>query len=524
MKTSLIGRFALMLALAAGPAFGAPQLPSLFTDHMVLQRDIPIPVWGWAKAGEEISVRFAGQEKKTKADEGGTWRVKLDPVKANTNSQELVVAGETNLTVQDVLVGEVWVCSGQSNMEMPVQSCLNFPEEQKAANLPLIRHIKIPLIPSSRPQDRCGGAWQVCSPQTVGGFTAVGFFFARDIFSKLGVPVGLIGSNWGGTLIEPWIPPTGYRLVPELKAEQAQVDLWDPSTPAGRDKFTVYLDDMKTWLPRAEAAFKAGQPIPPAPLDPVPAAQSGTMTALYNGMIHPLVPFGIRGALWYQGESNGGNGMSYLPKMRALIEGWRQVWGQGSFPFYYVQLANWQKSDLNNPAGGDGWAMLREAQRHALGITNTGMAVITDIGDAADIHPKNKQDVGGRLARWALAKTYDQKDVVYSGPLYKSMAVEGDKIRLSFDSVGGGLMVGEKKGLEPALEVEDGKLQLFSIAGADKVWYAADAVIEKDTVVVSSAPVPNPVAVRYGFYMNPEGANLYNREGIPASPFRTDTW
>jgi sialate O-acetylesterase len=257
---------------------------------------------------------------------------------------------------------------------------------------------------------------------------------------------------------------------------------------------------------------------------PGPGPGVGEPTRLYNGMIAPVVPYAIRGALWYQGESNGGEGATYLHKMSALVGGWRQVWSEGDFPFYYVQLANFQQSDPSKPAGGDGWANLREAQLKALVIPNTGMAVIIDIGDAANVHPKDKQDVGKRLALWALAGTYGKKDLVFSGPLYKSHAIAGNKIRIAFDHVGGGLIVGEKRGLAPVAEVKDGKLKWFAIAGEDNVWHWADAVIDGPTVVVSSAEVANPVAVRYAFAMNPEGANLYNKEGLPASPFGMTDW
>ena len=245
--------------------------------------------------------------------------------------------------------------------------------------------------------------------------------------------------------------------------------------------------------------------------------------ALYNGMINPVVPYGIKGAIWYQGESNGGEGDSYYHKMRALIGGWRKVWNQGDFPFYHVQLANWQKPN-DNPAGGDGWAKVRMAQLQSLQIPNTGMAVSIDIGDAADIHPKNKFDVGERLALWALRDNYGKKDLVVSGPLYKSMKVDGNKIRVSFDHAGSGLMVGKKDGRNPTVEDKGGKLKRFAIAGEDKKWVWADAVIDGAAVVVSSPDVAKPVAVRYAFTMNPEGCNLYNKEGLPASPFRTDEW
>jgi sialate O-acetylesterase len=319
-------------------------------------------------------------------------------------------------------------------------------------------------------------------PNSAAGFSAVGYFFGRRLQQELKVPVGLVGSNWGGTRIEPWVSPAGFRSVDELKAIADEVDAYTAESKIG----------------------------------------NGSPSAIYNAMIHPLAPFAMRGAIWYQGESNGGEGESYFHKTRALVNGWRKLFNP-DLAFYWVQLADFQKA-TDDPAGGDGWAKLREAQRKALDIEHTGMAVIIDIGEANDIHPRNKQDVGARLAHWALHQTYDKKDVVASGPLYKGHKVEGDAIRLSFDHVGGGLMVGKKEGLEPTAEEKGGKLARFAIAGADKKWRWAEATIDGSDVVVKSPDISNPVAVRYAYSMNPEGANLYNKAGLPASPFRTDDW
>jgi len=362
----------------------------------------------------------------------------------------------------------------------------------------------------------------VCAPETVAGFTAAGYFFARELVKELDVPVGLIASNWGGTRIEPWIPPEGFRMVEQLKDLSRMVDAWDPQSPAWQKSHSEYVAKVKEWVPKAEAALAARQPLDPLPVSPIPEGSS-LPAQIYNGMIHPLVPYAIRGALWYQGEANGGEGVAYLYKMQALIGGWRKLWGQGDFPFYYVQLANFQRSDPQTPQGGDGWTLVREAQTQALSIPNTGMACIIDIGDAVNIHPLNKQDVGKRLALWALANTYGKKDVVFSGPMFKAQVIEDNRIRISFDYVGSGLVLGRKKGLEPVQPAADGKLAWAAIAGEDNIWHLADAVIDGATVVFSSEKVAKPVAVRYAFAMNPEGANLYNKEGLPAVPFRTDT-
>ena len=282
---------------------------------------------------------------------------------------------------------------------------------------------------------------------------------------------------------------------------------------------------MEKWMGEVKSALATpGGEIPSAPQIPnSPFTDAGFPTTIYNGMIHPVAPYAIKGALWYQGESNGGEGDEYYHKMRALIGGWRKLWNQGEFPFYFVQLANFEQPN-QDPAGGDGWARVRMAQSKSLQIPNTGMAVIIDIGEANDIHPKNKFDVGDRLALWALRNDYGKKDLVASGPLYKSIRVENAKARIRFDSVGGGLMIGKKEGLDPTVEDKGGKLNRFAIAGEDKKWYWADAVIDGDTVVVSSGDVPKPMAVRYAFSMNPTGCNLYNKDGLPASPFRTDDW
>jgi sialate O-acetylesterase len=322
----------------------------------------------------------------------------------------------------------------------------------------------------------------------VAGFSAVGFFFGRRLQEELGVPVGLVGSNWGGTRIEPWTTLAGFQSVPELAEIAEQVEARQTKAKQGEE---VKVDGR-------------------------------TPSAICNAMVYPLAPFMMRGAIWYQGESNGTEGESYFHKKQALVNGWRQLFNP-NLAFYWVQLANFREPN-DQPAGGDGWAKIREAQRKAMSMPHTGMAVIIDIGEAKDIHPRNKQDVGWRLAQWALHQTYAKKEMVPCGPLYGGHKLEADAIRVSFKHVGSGLMVGRKEGLQKTKEVVDGKLQRFAIAGADKNWFWAEATIDGDTVVVRSPEVARPVAVRYAYSMNPVGANLYNKEGIPASPFRTDNW
>ena len=459
-------------------------LPSIISDGMVLQQQMATPIWGWADPGERVTVSINQQSKSVAADAGGKWMVKLDPMEANAEGTKLKIEGSNTVEVKQVLVGEVWICSGQSNMEWSVANSLNAKEEIAAADHPMIHLFNVPgHTTSDKPKDKCPGQWEVCSPQSVRGFSAVGYFFGRRLSQELKVPIGLVGSNWGGTRIEPWVSLDGFRSVPELSKQAADVEkLWSEGGKVG----------------------------------------SGTPSAIYNAMIHPLAPYAMRGGIWYQGESNGNEGISYHHKKTALINGWRKLFNP-DLAFYWVQLADFRTSN-EKPEGGDGWAKLRDAQRTSLNIDNTGMAVIHDIGNAKDIHPRNKQDVGWRLSQWALHQNYGRDDLVPAGPLYKSQKIEDDTIRLSFDHVGKGLMVGKKNGLEPAQEDENGTLGRFAISGADKVWHWADAVIDGNTVVVSSKEVSKPVAVRYGYTMNPRGANLYNKEGIPASPFRTDNW
>jgi len=534
MKVSLFPVFRsftlLTWALAAGSLQAEIELSAVFGDHMVLQRNQVAPVWGWAEPGEEVNVSFAGQEKKAKADKAGSWRVNLDALEASGEGRELKVSGSKGgvRSFKDVLVGEVWVCSGQSNMEWTVNGSFNANEEKIGANHPLIRHIKVPRIPSDSHALTFNSKWQICSPTTAGNFTAVGYYFARKLHKELGVPIGLLNSSWGGTRIEPWIPTDGFRIIGGqnfAKGILDRIESADPKTEKGQARHLAAIDIIRKWTEKAEANVKAGKFPPNQPA----AAYVGLGTShqdptrLYRGMIHPLVPYGMRGAIWYQGESNGNEGETYYHKKHGLVKGWRKVWGQGDFPFYWVQLANFT-NDKKTPQGGDGYARIRDAERKALDLPNSGMAVIIDIGETSDIHPKNKQDVGKRLAQWGLAKVYGKK-VVPSGPLFKKMEVDGNKARIHFDHVGKGLIIGKKEGLKPTEEVViDAKLERFAIAGKDRNWTWADAVIDGDGVVVSHPDVPQPVAVRYAYSANPLGANLYNRDGFPASPFRTDDW
>lgn len=456
------------LLFAALPVQAETKLPAVLSDHMVVQRDKPIQIWGWDEAGTEVSVTLGDETVKGTAGDDGRWGVALAPRDAG-GPHDIKISGTSERTLADVLVGEVWLCSGQSNMEWAVASSMNAQEEIAAANHPMIRHIKIPHVPADQPQsDVATPGWTVCSPETVGGYTAVGYFFARHLQGELDVPIGLIGSNWGGTRIEPWTPPVGFQSVPELKD----------------------ISDNLANFPSKDANGNINYQTP---------------LALYNGMISPLLPYEIRGALWYQGESNNGEGMLYYHKMRALINGWREVWKNPDLPFYYVQLAPFRYG--GNP---ENLAGIWEAQTAALQIPHTGMAVTTDITMLDDIHPTNKQDVGKRLALWALYDTYGQSDLIHSGPLFREASMDGNKAVLHFDHVGTGL---KSLNGEP--------LSWFTAAGEDGTFVPATAAIEGDTVVVTAEGVEKITAVRMGW--NQEATpNLGNAEGLPASPFRTD--
>jgi sialate O-acetylesterase len=452
---------ALFLSLACGTLHAAVKLPGVFGDNMVLQRDRAVPVWGWADKGEEVTVKIAKQTRSAKAGEDGRWQVTLEKLNVG-EPLKMKIKGSSGkeIVFSNVLVGEVWVCSGQSNMEMGVGACNDAKAEIAAADYPNLRLFTVQKNKAAQPADDVKAAWLPCTPENIGpnnwgSFSAAAYYFGRQLHKELGVPVGLIHTSWGGTPAEFWTSRKALEADPALKS-----------------------------LARGESS------------------------CLYNGMIAPLIPYGIRGAIWYQGESNIGRAYQYRTLFPAMIRNWRADWGQGDFPFGFVQIAPFRYGK-NDPAL---WAELCEAQAMTLQNTpNTGMAVTVDVGDVKDIHPKNKQDVGKRLALWALAKVYG-KDIVYSGPLYKSMAVEGGKIRLRFEHADGGLF-----------SLDGNPLTDFTVAGADQKFVPASAEIDGDAVVVSSPEVAAPVAVRFAWH-DDTSPNLVNQEGLPAGPFRTDSW
>ena len=479
----------------------------VFTDHMVLQREMPVAVWGWAEPGEAITVSLAGQSCKTTADSDGKWSCTLPKMDAG-GPFELTIKGEDDtISKKDVFVGEVWLCSGQSNMVWPVSRSNDFEKEKAAADLPRIRMFTVQRRPSSKPEADCAGEWVVCSPETVGGFSAAGYFFGRTLYETLDVPIGLINSSWGGTPVQAWTSMKSQKSVSEIDPVLQQ---WKEQGKKWPQAKKAYDTRIAKWKTAAKKAKEAGKKVPKKPRPPQnPLTSPKRPACLFNGMIAPLVPYTIRGAIWYQGEANSrGPSHLYGLQLQTMIDNWRTLWKQGDFAFIYVQLANY-RAPQTKPVEENGWVIVQEEQFKTLKHPNTGMAVIVDIGEANNIHPKNKQDVGKRLALWALGTTYG-KDLTYSGPLYTSMEKKSNRIVLKFDHVDGGLVA------------KGGELQGFAIAGAEKEFVWAKAKIEGNTVVVSADEVKDPVAVRYGWSANPK-CNLYNKAGLPASPFRTDT-
>jgi sialate O-acetylesterase len=504
------------LASLLSPSLQAEvRLPKVFGSHMVLQQDQPLTVWGWAQPGETVTVQFLTERKQTQANDRGEWKLVLPAVKAS-GPHTLTVSGSNTVVFEDVMVGEVWLCSGQSNMEMGVSSCKDAQQEVAAANYPGIRLLKVAKKWTPLPEQDIGGTWKVCSPQSVaeegwGGFSATAYYFGRELHRRLGVAVGLIDSSWGGTVIQTWTPPEGFAAVPALKSEYERVQLGDPRTALYQQRLEQKLQETQQWTDAARKALTDRTPVPPMPTYPaelLPPRDVQHATALYNGMIHPLCPFALRGAIWYQGESNLSDGARYTERMKALVAGWRQLWGLGDFAFYFVQIAPYNYG--GNP---ETEALLWEAQAAAAEfIPNSGMAVINDVGNLRDIHPNNKQDVGKRLALLALAKTYGRPDVVPSGPTYKAMAIEGDKLRLTFENLGGGLAS------------RDGQpLSWFEVIDAEEGGFVkANAQIEGATVLVSAPDVKRPVALRFAWNMLAE-PNLMNVAGLPAGAFRAGT-
>ncbi len=479
-------------------------LPTIFSDHLVLQQASPIPVWGTAPAGTVVQITLAGKSATATAADDRRWKAELPPLMAGGPFQLEVVAGAARRTFSDVMIGEVWLCAGQSNMDFslaktPKRSfagAVDWEKEVAAADHPRLRMYTAEWAMYEFPQREVAGAWAVCSPQTAGDFSAVAYYFGRALQENLKVPVGLVTCAFGASTVEAWIRSETLVAHPQFKGLMEALG----------KKALAFRDDPKQFLTygTALAQPKKGK----GPRNPDPFQDQHNPAVLHNGMIAPIAPYGIRGAIWYQGESNLNSRNLYAELQQTLIEDWRAQWGNPGLPFYFVQLAAY-KAPPKEAGGGGQIAEMREAQAKALTIPQTGMAVTLDIGDEKNVHPPNKLDVGKRLAGLALAGTYGKKGEA-SGPTYRESAVENGRIRVKFDHAGGGLIA------------KDGALQQFAIAGADGKYVWADAVIEGDSVIVSASSIANPVSVRYAWADNPAGANLYNSEGLPAAPFRTN--
>lgn len=503
MKSSLLA-FTFLAALATS-ASAAVKLPAIISDHAVLQRQAKVPIWGWADPSEEITVSVAGQTQTTKAGGDGKWRVDFKDL-TGSGPQTLTIKGASStVTVQDILIGEVWLGSGQSNMAFTVLRANDFEKEKAAATTPEIRCFTEKSNASATPQEVGSGTWVVCSPDTVGSFSAALFFCGREIYKELKVPVGLINSSVGGTPIESWIDAKTQEATPELKdfaaaqaAAAAAVNM-----DAAKAKYEKDLAEWKEKVAAAKAEKK--KPEGRAPQDPEAVRQrKGNIGGLFNGKIVPLIPYAIRGALWYQGEANSQPAKSpfYQYQLPLLVKDWRARWGY-EFPFAWVQLPNFTHRD-------DGWCQVREAELKTLSLPKTGMAITLDIGNPANIHPTNKQDVGKRLAMWALGTVYG-KDIATSGPLPAGHEIKDNAVVVKFSHTDGGLVA------------KGGDLKGFVLAGEDKQWHDAQGKIDGEKVIVTSADVPHPVALRYAWKDNPD-CNLYNGAGIPATQFRTDDW
>ena len=616
------------------------KMPLLFSDGMVVQRNKEIPIWGFAEANEKVEVHFNKQIVKTQADKNGKWMLKLNPEKAG-GPFELIIIGKNKITIKNVLVGEIWICSGQSNMEFQVSKTINATKEIEDSNYPMIRHFGVAQDLSGKPKDDLkSGKWEVSSQETVGNFTAVGYYFAKKLYAELKIPIGIINTSWGGTNVETWtsreafqksedfknmiadVPVMNIDSISKLYAKQMKervekiqgtpvstenensfkefsfddADWGEISVPSlwenqalgdldgvvwMRKTITLSAQDIKnkpivslakiddediTYVNGIEIGKNTQYDLKRVYEIPANVLKEGKNTIavrivdnsggggiygetadlkltlgtkniplegkwkfkviavktslspnsypslLYNAMVNPLVPFAIQGVLWYQGEANVWRAQEYKKAFPLLIQDWRTKFKQGDFPFYFVQLSTFNEFNGNSKVGSK-WAELREAQSETLKVKNSGMAVTTDIGNAKDIHPTNKQDVGLRLAAIALNNVYGKKQV-YSGPTYRSQEIKGNKITLTFDNIGSGLTSSDNTE----------NLKGFEIAGSDQVFHSAKAIIKDNKIIVSSDQVQNPVAVHYGWADDDTEINLFNKEKFPASPFRTDNW
>ena len=499
---------AVLLTTATG-ARANVSLPDVISDHMVLQQKQHVPIWGHADPGEVVTVRFGKQTKKVIASPDGRWLIKLDPTVANATSATMTISGNNTIELKDILVGEVWLVAGQSNMQRLLSETANGEAAIAAADHPQIRLFNVSRQVAFKHAQPPLATWQSCSPQTVKDFSAAGYYFGVELEKELHVPIGLINSSYGGSQAEAWTPNEYLLASADLRPTVERTKIWDEERPRVRAE---YDEALKKWRAEADQARAAGARPSPSPAVPDALREYRIASSIYSGMIAPLIPFYIRGAIWYQGESNEARAQQYGLLLPTMIKSWRERWGEGDFPFAIVQLPNYRDSKAD-PAD-EAWSHVREAQRlTALNTPNTGLIVTIDIGEARDIHPKNKLDVGKRMALWALGDVYGRR-LTKSGPVFREAKIAGSKIVLKFDQVGAGL------------RMRDGdKLEEFAIAGADHVWRWANAkIVGKDRVEVWSDAVVQPLAVRYAFNNNPRHPNLTNDSGLPATPFRTDNW
>ncbi len=551
MIVRLLPALGVMVALEAVPLCADVKLPAIFGDHMVLQQEMKLPVWGTAAPGEAITVTVGTETAQTKADASGNWRADLLPLSATSQPTTLTVTGKNTVTFTDVLIGDVWLCSGQSNMGYTLGGgsntfggVVNTPEVVAQAADPQMRLFRVKGNDSIEPLSDVEGAWELCTPETASAFSGVGYFFGKALREHLQRPIGLIDNAVGGTPAQAWTSLSGLEKEPLLKpyvdtynqthSQYAQAAADYPQKKAAYQATLTqwlhgpgkpYLEALKAWNQKHHAATLAGaaieaKPRPPPGTPQPPEAPDGgpkAPTVLYNALVAPLIPLAIKGVAWYQGENNQGEGKDYRTIFGNMIRDWREKWGEGDFPFVYVQLANYKAGPIQS------WPYVRESQLKTLALPNTGMAVAVDVGNPGNVHPADKLDVGNRLALAARHVAYGE-DIVYSGPIYSSMKVSGNQIALSFTHQGGGLIIGQAPWVPTGFQpLPNDHLVGFTIAGADKNFVPADARIDGDKVIVSSPQVAAPAAVRYDWANAPE-CNLYNKEKLPASPFRTDDW
>jgi len=503
MKLNLLLLLALPLAARA-----ELKLPAIIGDNMVLQQKQSDPIWGWDAPGTKVSVTFAGQTKSAEAGADGAWRVKLDPMDANAAPQTMTIKGANEVTLQNILIGEVWMCSGQSNMQFGLNGDWNGDIEALGSDIPNLRLITVPNVGTQELKTEFKGAWAGSTPETCKGFSAVGFYFGRHLQRILGVPVGLINNSWGGSAAEAWVRRTSLEKDPRFKL-LIESTLQKEATLTSDKAKTDYEAAMEKWKVEADKAKAENKPLPRPPGGPDGWLKGNSRPGnIFNGVVHPTLGYGIKGVIWYQGESNAGRAFEYADLFPFMIEQWRAEQKQGDFPFYWVQLADFQ-AEKPEP-GESSWAELRESQTKTQKLANSGQAVIIDIGEGKDIHPKNKQSVAARLVRLALAKDYGIK-VPYHSPEFKSVQFEGSKATVTLDMFGSALRpfdVAEAVG--------------FAVCGEDKQWHwAKGTVLGPDKVIVSSDKVAAPVAVRYAWADNPV-CNLFSKDGLPVTPFRTD--